>query len=81
MRRTAAPKPASISSKVTGVSSTVSCSRPAMIASPSSCISASSSATATGCVMYGSPERARRRDGRLGDVEGLADARRSRSGR
>src|SRR5690625_2283773 len=51
IRRTATPNFSSICSKVTSVSSTVSCSRPAISASASRFISASRAVTATGCTM------------------------------
>ena len=55
--RTLALKRSSICSKVTAsVSSTVSCSSPATIESTSILSSARMHATATGCMMYGSPD-------------------------
>ena len=56
MCATCSPKRAEISSVVTGVSSTASCSRPAAMAVESSFISASTCATSSGCSTYGSPE-------------------------
>ncbi len=56
MCATWSPKLAAISSLVAGVSSTESCSRPAAMAVESSFISASTSATSSGWMMYGSPE-------------------------
>eukprot|EP00966_Prymnesium_polylepis_P226659 5243827-Prymnesium_polylepis.1 len=55
MSATASPKRARISSTVTGVSSTVSCSSPATMVSQSMRRSASMHAVAIGWVMNGSP--------------------------
>ena len=56
-RATPSPKVSSIVSSVSPVSSTASCSRAAATVCASRPSSATMVATATGCVMYGSPER------------------------
>mmetsp|Transcript_16744 Transcript_16744/g.26756 ORF Transcript_16744/g.26756 Transcript_16744/m.26756 type:complete len:205 (+) Transcript_16744:1436-2050(+) len=57
MRRTQGPKRTSMSLKeISGLSSTVSCSKPAVINSACTLSEARRTATATGCMMYGSPD-------------------------